>query len=125
MAPLRGRRVLLVEDEDLVAALVEDALREAGAAVLGPAATVAGALALLAASPERPDAAVLDVNLGGESCAAVADALAAQGVPFLLASGYGAPDLPPSHAGAPLLAKPFDTETLIAAVAALGRITPG
>ena len=70
MTRLTGRRVLVVEDEALVAMLVEDALLDAGAAVVGPAATVSEALSLL--SKENPDVAVLDLNLAGETSTPVA-----------------------------------------------------
>jgi len=108
MTRLTGRRVLVVEDEALVAMLVEDALLDAGAAVLGPAATVSEALLLL--EQERPDVAVLDLNLAGETSTPVADVLAKRGVPFVVATGYGAEGLPPSHAHVPVLAKPYDPD---------------
>lgn len=114
MSGLRGRRILVVEDEALVAMLLEDALTDAGCTVLGPAASVAQALFLL--QHNRPEAAVLDLNLAGETSEPVADALAALGVPFLVATGYGAEGLPPNHRDAPVLAKPYDpvelTDTL-------------
>ncbi len=116
-ALLRGRRILVVEDEALVAMLVEDALLDAGARIIGPAATVAEALALLEA--ELPEAAVLDLNLSGETSAPVADALVQQGVPFLVASGYGVAGLPEAHRGVPVLAKPYDSGELTAALARL------
>ena len=116
MTRLTGRRVLVVEDEALVAMLVEDALLDAGAAVLGPAATVSEALLLL--GKENPDVAVLDLNLAGETSTPVADVLAQRGVPFVVATGYGAEGLPPSHAHVPVLAKPYDPDDL---TAALGR----
>lgn len=116
-ALLRGRRILIVEDEALVAMLVEDALLDAGCRIIGPAATVAEALALLEA--ELPEAAVLDLNLSGETSAPVADALVQQGVPFLVASGYGAAGLPEGHRGVPVLAKPYDPGELTAALARL------
>lgn len=100
------RRILVVEDEALVAMLVEDALLDAGFEVIGPARTVAQALEMLAA--ESPSAAVLDLNLAGESSGAVADALAARGVPFVVATGYGAAGLPQGHRGVPVLPKPYD-----------------
>lgn len=118
MSGLRGRRILVVEDEALVAMLVEDALLDVGAVVLGPAATVAEALALL----ERealPDAAVLDLNLAGEVSTPVADALVRRGVPFVVATGYGASGLPPGHGDVPVLAKPYDPDEL---TLALGRL---
>ncbi|MES2711149.1 MAG: molybdopterin cofactor-binding domain-containing protein, partial [Pseudomonadota bacterium] len=85
-APLGDLAVLVVEDEQLVAMLIEDALLDAGATVLGPTSTVAETLALLRSS--TPAVAVMDMNLCGESAAPVADALAALGVPFLVATGY-------------------------------------
>jgi len=114
MSPLTGLRVLVVEDESLVAMLVEDTLREAGCEVMGPAGTVEDALRLLA--DERPDAAVLDLNLAGESSIPVADRLADFGVPFVVATGYGAAGLPPKHRAAPVLAKPYDPADLRAAL---------
>ena len=72
MKTLVGCRVLVAEDEPLVAMLLEDVLLDAGATILGPASTVAEALRL--AAKQRPDLAVLDLNLSGETCHAVADA---------------------------------------------------
>lgn len=117
MTRLNGRRVLVVEDEALVAMLVEDALLDAGAVVIGPVATVVEALALL--ERELPDVAVLDLNLAGETSTPVADALASRGVPFVVATGYGADGLPPGHAEVPVLAKPYDPDDL---TSALGRL---
>ncbi len=114
---LRGRRVLVVEDEALVAMLVEDTLTDAGAEVIGPVRSVTEALAALAR--DRPDAAVLDLNLDGVSSRPVADALAAAGVPFVVATGYGADGMPPGHAGVQVLAKPYDPSALTAALAGL------
>ena len=84
-------RILIVEDEYLIALELESALRAAGYRVLGPAADVRAALELLAV--ERPDAAVLDVNLAGQWVTPVAEALQAISVPYILASGYVAADL--------------------------------
>jgi PAS domain S-box-containing protein len=89
---LAGRRVLLVEDELLVAMEMEEALRDLGCEVLGPAATVEEALRLALAEAGRIDAAVLDVNLAGRPSFPVADLLAGRGVPVVFATGYG--DLP-------------------------------
>ncbi|MBX6373219.1 MAG: response regulator [Acetobacteraceae bacterium] len=121
---LGGRRILVVEDEALVAMLVEDALVDAGGEVLGPVATVADAVALLE-NEAAPDAAVLDLNLAGETSVPVADVLAARGVPFVVATGYGAAGLPPEHKDAPVLAKPYDPAELTATLARLcaGRQT--
>lgn len=84
--PMAGRRVLVLEDEALIALQIESILEELGAAVVGPVATVTEAVALL--QDAKPDAAILDVNLAGERSDAVADACAALGVPFLFCTGY-------------------------------------
>jgi CheY-like chemotaxis protein len=83
---LSGRRVLVVEDEMMVAWLLEDMLADFGCAVVGPAAGVNQALAMLDA--EAFDAAVLDVNLKGQKSYPIADTLAARGVPFVFSTGY-------------------------------------
>ena len=111
------RRILVVEDEALVAMLVEDALEEAGFGVIGPVRSVGQALETLEA--ERPDAAVLDLNLAGENSVAVADALVARGIPFVVATGYGAAGLPPTHRNALVLPKPYDPADLTAILARL------
>lgn len=108
------RKVLVVEDEPLVAMLVEDALLEAGYTVLGPAVTVKDALRLL--GQDRPDALVLDLNLGGEVSTPVADAAAARGIPYVIATGYGAAGVPIAHRGAAVLAKPYDPDHLTALI---------
>ncbi|MBC7431900.1 MAG: response regulator [Rubritepida sp.] len=118
MRTLVGCRVLVAEDEPLVAMLLEDVLLDAGATILGPASTVAEALLLTA--QQRPDLAVLDLNLSGETCLAVADALAAAGVPFLVATGFGADDPLPRHAGVQVLQKPYEPTALIDALCRLG-----
>ena len=84
-------RILVVEDEFLIAMELDITLTSAGYQVLGPAPNVSAALGLL--RTERPDAAVLDVNLAGEWVTPVAEVLRAMIVPFILASGYGAADL--------------------------------
>jgi CheY-like chemotaxis protein len=118
---LRGRRVLVVEDEALVAMLLEDGLLDAGAEVVGPAGSVAEALGLVerAARDGGLDAAVLDINLGGAAVAPVADRLAALGVPFVFATGYGEGCDRSGHAAAPVLAKPFDPDVLVGAIEGL------
>ncbi len=105
-----ARKVLVVEDEPLVAMLIEDALSDAGYEVLGPASSVAEALRLLGSL--SPDAVVLDLNLGGENSVPVADAAAARAIPYVIATGYGAAGLPPGHRHAALLAKPYDPAEL-------------
>ncbi len=114
--PLAGRRVLIVEDEAMVAMLVEDVLLDAGAEVAGPAATAVEALALIAAV--RPDAAVVDINLGDHTSDTVTAALSSHGVPFLVTTGYGSAMRPDSPVAA-VLAKPFDPAVLVGRLAAL------
>jgi CheY-like chemotaxis protein len=104
-APLTGFSVLIVEDESIISFLIEDMLAELGAAGVRHAAGVAEALRLIEA--QRPDAAVLDLNLGGEPIHAVAERLAALNVPFVFATGYGRQGIPPQWAGRPVLQKPF------------------
>jgi CheY-like chemotaxis protein len=117
---MQGKRVLVVEDESLVAMLVEDLLAELGCTVSGSPATVADALAAVAGGGF--DVALLDVNLAGERVDPVADALVACQVPFAFASGYGAAGVPAAHADAPIIAKPFRLQDLAQALAsALSR----
>lgn len=117
---LRDKRVLVLLDEALMAMLVEDGLIEAGAKVVGPAASVEEALRLIeeVASDGGLSAAVLDLNPNGEVVSPVADKLAALGVPFLFAAGYGE-DSDLGGLAAPTLRKPFDPEALITTVEAL------
>ena len=120
-AELTGKRVLVVEDEAPVSMLVEDELRAAGAEVVGPAPSVDDALRLVeaAAADGGLSAAVLDINLAGQHVTPVADRLAALGVSFLFATGYGENRDAGGHDAAPVVGKPFDRERLVAAVAAL------
>jgi CheY-like chemotaxis protein len=113
---LRGRRVLVIEDEMLVAMEFESLLRRQGCAVVGPASTVDRALALL--EHEQPDAALLDLNLNGEPATPVAVALKTRGVPFILVTGYGeAQSSEPELQGAPRVDKPVNHDALVRALA--------
>ena len=118
---LGGKRVLLVEDNAVVAMLVEDELLGAGAEVVGPAGCVGDALRLVeeAARDRGLSAAVLDIDLAGAAVEPVADRLAALGVPFLFATGYGEARVAGGHPDAQVLHKPFGRRALIDAVAAL------
>lgn len=102
---LCGRRILVVEDEYFLADELSRGLSDAGAEVLGPIATLEGALALLK-GPAPPDAAILDVNLGGDQVYPVADALRALDVPFLFTTGYDPATIPSRYASARRLEKP-------------------
>jgi PAS domain S-box-containing protein len=110
------QRVLIVEDEALVALDTAATIAALGYEVVGPAANFDEALHLAAATPP-PDAAVLDLNLGGEASMSIADLLVARGVPVVFATGYA--DLPEDarrHALAPLLRKPVSAIELGAAL---------
>ena len=84
---LRDRRILVVEDEYLIATTLQDALENAGAVVVGPAPSVDKAIKQIESEPHI-DAAVLDVNLGGMLAYPVADMLVAKNIPFVFTSGY-------------------------------------
>lgn len=102
---LQGRRVLVVEDESLVAMLIEDMLLDLGAEV-EVAMRLSEALRL--AREADFDLAVLDVNLGnGERSDEVADALRSRSIPFMFATGYGEHGLAERHRGTPTLQKPY------------------
>jgi CheY-like chemotaxis protein len=98
-------RILVVDDEPLISMLVEDWLVELGCEVVGPARSVDEGLGLV----EEPlDGAILDVNLAGENCYLVANALQARGVPFAFATGDGRLDADSGFEDPILLAKPFN-----------------
>ncbi|MBY9062996.1 response regulator [Sphingomonas yunnanensis] len=124
MSVLAGLRVLVVEDEYLLARQLERALQRDGADVVAVAPSVAAALAALAAGA-LPDVAVLDLNLAGEKAYPVAAALRAAAVPFAFASGYDAADRDPPFADAPHLNKPLTMATLRTCLARLTGRTPG
>jgi CheY-like chemotaxis protein len=104
---LEGRRILVAEDEYLIAFDVRDALVHAGAEVLGPVPSVDDAAALLERETDI-DAAVLDVNLRGDMVFAVADMLQKRGIPLVFATGYAADSLPERFTGATRLEKPLE-----------------
>lgn len=104
-------RILILEDEVLLAMDLSDQLETAGFRVIGPATTVARALRLIEA--EGCDAALLDVNLGPETSEAVADVLLAKGTPFIVLSGNSRDHQPAIFQGAPWLPKPFSPEGLM------------
>lgn len=99
-------RVLLVEDNVIIALDLAELVRETGAEPVGPVASVADALAELGRG--GVEAAILDINLGEEDTLAVADELERRRIPFAFATGYSPQDiLPPARAGTPVLAKPY------------------
>ena len=99
-----GRRVLIVEDESLVAMLLETILEDMGCVPVGPAATVDEGLRM---ASEPVDAALLDVNVAGRQVFPIAQALKDRGVPFVFSTGYGEGGLPDEWRGLPTLQKPF------------------
>lgn len=115
---LQGLRLLVVEDETIIAMLVEDMLTDLGCVVVGVAGTVADGLAVVSSGRVALDGAVLDVNIGGEKVFPVADALAARGVPFVFATGYGTSGVLDQYANTRVIAKPFQSHTLENALAA-------
>jgi CheY-like chemotaxis protein len=106
----RRLRILVVEDEMLVAMNIEDMLLELGHEVAGLASRLGPALAL--ARDSRFDAAMLDVNLAGEPSFPVADLLIERGIPFLFATGYGRQGMNERYRDHPMLQKPFRAEEL-------------
>ena len=113
---LTGRRILVVDDEVLIAMLLEDSCIDAGCEVIGPFGRLDQAMAAMATG--TADAAILDVNLAGEKIYPLAELLERRGIPFLLLSGYGelaAPDRP--HW--PVCTKPFSIEDILRRLASL------
>jgi len=103
---LFNRRILVVEDEYLIAQDVQYDLERAGATVLGPLASVEQALEMIART-DHIDAAVLDVNLGHDTSFPIAHALMIRSIPFLFATGYDASDIPPMWRHARTETKPL------------------
>ena len=117
-ARLKGRRILVVEDEVIVALEIAMALEERGADVVGPAYSLDAAVAMARAG--GIDAAVLDVDLQGEDVFPAAEVLMAAGVPFLFHTGHGQrADLKARFDGAVVCSKPTLSEDLAAALASL------
>ncbi len=111
-----SRQVLIVEDEPTIGLSLEDMLEDLGWGTIGIATRVAQALSLLEGA--TPDAAILDVNLHGERSYAVADVLAARGIPYIFATGYGDTEHPERHRQAPTVTKPYTMADIRTALAA-------
>lgn len=112
---LSGRRVMIVEDEYLLASALQDVIERLGADVLGPFARVQQAMQTLEAG-DLPDVGLLDVNLGSEYSFPLADALAAHGIPTVLITGYDTTTLPEGYRSLSYLRKPFDVASITAAL---------
>lgn len=112
-----SKRILIVEDNALIAMTLAQALEDAGFMVAGPCRSIAQSLQTL--KQYDIDAAILDIGLGGETSADVARALNKANTPFIVVSGYADEDLTEPFANAPNLGKPYSTKDLIAQLKAL------
>jgi DNA-binding response OmpR family regulator len=114
VSALEGRRVLVADDEPLIAMDLAEELEAAGAFVLGPASTIEDAMALFTSG--RVDAAVLDIQLGDELIYPLADRLAVDGVPFVFITGCQTATIPEAYADVPVCDKPFPSNSVAAAL---------
>jgi CheY-like chemotaxis protein len=110
MSDVAGLRLLVVEDEMLIAMTIEDVLTDLGCVVVGPAGSVTKALEII--NGHEIDGAILDLNLKGEQATPVAEALWKRGTPFVFLTGYGTSVASHNPFGAPTLPKPFDPAAL-------------
>ena len=115
-------RVLLVEDESLLAMLIEDMVTEVGATVVSTFDRLAPAMDFARDQPGAFDLAIMDMNLAGERAEPLADLLHAAGTPFVLSTGYGAGAS--RWPNAPILSKPFELGQLKAAIGAAMAASP-
>jgi len=119
--PARGLRVLVVEDNLLIAETICDMLEDCGCAALGPAPDIQRGMQLL--EGERPDGVLLDINLGGTLSFPLAATLEAQGVPFVFMTGYDEGTLfPPQFRAVRRISKPFDAKNVAEVLEVWGRM---
>jgi len=119
---LRGCRVLVVEDEPIIALAIEDMLLDLGCEVIGPATALAEANRL--AAEADLDAAVLDVNMGGgNTSGSVAVTLRSRSIPLCFSTGYRPEQMPGGFESAPLIHKPYSSENLAAVLQGLISVT--
>jgi DNA-binding response OmpR family regulator len=114
MGKIAGLQVLIVEDEAMIAMLLEDMLVDLGHCVSGSSSRMSDAEALV--SETEADLAILDVNLAGQETYPLAKALASRGVPFIFATGYGTDGIRGNWPRVPVLQKPFQIRELAAAI---------
>jgi two-component sensor histidine kinase len=119
---IKGKKLLVIEDEPLIAINIAAVLEQDGARVAGPVATVSDALNMIAKS--ELDGALVDANLRGHPADDIAAALTRKGIPFVFVTGYGRESLPASFARARVLKKPFSEEQLLEAAASLVEQSP-
>lgn len=111
---MRPRRILIIEDEPLLALHLETLLADAGFEMVDTAGTIEAALAIVAEAEIA--AALLDANLSGRSAEPVASALALRGIPFIFVTGYGRESLPSQYQNVTMMTKPVDDRLLIRAI---------
>jgi CheY-like chemotaxis protein len=111
------RRVLVVEDEPIVAMCLEDMLLDLGYAVVGPATNIAQALTM--ATQESFDCAILDVNINSERSFVVADELVRRAIPYIFATGYADGGIEDAHSHATVIGKPYRQAQIEEAVLAM------
>ncbi len=112
-------QILIVEDEALIAQLLAMYVEDLGHKVIGPAATVGEALAIL--NTGMPAFAILDCTLGHEECTPIADALSKANRPFAFATGHGTDALPVDYKSRPVISKPFVFEDVERVLSSLAR----
>lgn len=112
---MSARRILIIEDEHILVKALSRALNGTDAEIVGMAATVEQALALLEATPDV-DGALVDINLRGIPAYSVADALIERGVPFVFATGYSSPIIPDTYRHVTVLQKPFEPHEILVAL---------
>ncbi|MDQ8032991.1 response regulator [Bordetella genomosp. 1] len=112
---LRGRRILIVEDEYMIAEFLQYELEDAGATVAGMVGNVDEALKFVQ-DAEVLDAAILDVNLGGQPVFPLADRLMERGVPFVFTTGYDATSIPPRFGQVARFVKPYNTAVMLGGI---------
>jgi DNA-binding response OmpR family regulator len=117
-----AHRVLIVEDEMLIALMLQDMVAEAGLAVAAIANTLQAGVEL--AGREDVQLAILDINLNGEEAYPVAEILRARRIPFIFSTGYPGANVRPEYQAVPRLIKPYQQDMLIAAIAAAGAGRP-
>jgi CheY-like chemotaxis protein len=101
---------MVVDDEPLIAMLLQDWLKELGYSTIGPASTITQAIALI--ESDKPDAAILDVSLHQTDCYPVADLLKERDIPFAFGTGHDTQAIASRHANVPILSKPYDLSAL-------------
>lgn len=119
MKVLQGRKILVVEDEYLIAREISNILEDAGAVVAGPIGWLDEAMAFVEVEGSTITDAVLDVSLHEQPSYPIADALTARGVKFVFVTGYGGPALEPAYRAYPRCEKPLNPRAILAALSAV------